>query len=400
MTYYKKKTKKHKVGDVKDRVLYKKKSSLSRLLRYLMYVKDFDAIYNDEIKSILNGYTDNKKNKIIDYIKFKQQYIIDKIKVIEFKTGTHIKDGHISKIKDTIFIDKTNKKYNYWYAYKTKGKIIFLPLEINKKYHDNFNDINTNACHYVQVTNHKVSILTTKDGLEPVFNNKYETIGVDINVVNNFMSCSNGYIVNYDKKYLLKMFKLVKKIDNIGYSALSKNKVKQLNRIVKQNEWYFQKTISEFLDYCENNNIYDIVVENLNLACKTFIRDKETDIKYSRIVKLLRLSNIKNWLLAQAEKRGIRVHITPSNYTSQMCSECGYIDRDNRKTQENFECVNCGHIDNADHNASINIKNRFSLDVLKNSRLHKLDKYGRMTPNLSNKYVIKNLLENIYVIDT
>ena len=42
-------------------------------------------------------------------------------------------------------------------------------------------------------------------------------------------------------------------------------------------------------------------------------------------------------------------------YTSQTCSRCGNIDKENRQTQEKFECTKCGLKLNADHNASINI---------------------------------------------
>lgn len=45
-------------------------------------------------------------------------------------------------------------------------------------------------------------------------------------------------------------------------------------------------------------------------------------------------------------------------------SVCGCIDDDNRKTQEAFKCVECGHESNADFNAAINIKNRVSVTVL------------------------------------
>ena len=38
-------------------------------------------------------------------------------------------------------------------------------------------------------------------------------------------------------------------------------------------------------------------------------------------------------------------------YTSQTCSMCGYTDKRNRKSQAVFQCVRCGHADNADHNA-------------------------------------------------
>ena len=48
------------------------------------------------------------------------------------------------------------------------------------------------------------------------------------------------------------------------------------------------------------------------------------------------------------------IEVNPKN-TSQMCHRCGHIDKDNRKTQAKFICVSCGHSDNADVNAALNI---------------------------------------------
>ena len=45
----------------------------------------------------------------------------------------------------------------------------------------------------------------------------------------------------------------------------------------------------------------------------------------------------------------------PAAYTSQRCNACGHTEKDNRKTQEEFKCVACGHKINADYNASANI---------------------------------------------
>ena len=114
--------------------------------------------------------------------------------------------------------------------------------------------------------------------------------------------------------------------------------------------------------------------------------------------RLLRLSNIKNWFKEQAEKRGIKVHLTPANYTSQQCSHCGFIDSQNRITQQKFKCLNCGHEENADINAAKNIVKRLENVSLKNSRLHKEDQYGRLLKNISNKNIIKNILESIQII--
>lgn len=42
-------------------------------------------------------------------------------------------------------------------------------------------------------------------------------------------------------------------------------------------------------------------------------------------------------------------------YTSQRCSECGYIDKENRLEQKSFKCLKCGYTTNADFNAARNI---------------------------------------------
>ncbi|MCY4420369.1 MAG: transposase [Gammaproteobacteria bacterium] len=48
------------------------------------------------------------------------------------------------------------------------------------------------------------------------------------------------------------------------------------------------------------------------------------------------------------------VKVAP-HYTSQACHECGHTDKQNRKSQSKFECVECGHRANADMNAALNI---------------------------------------------
>ena len=47
-----------------------------------------------------------------------------------------------------------------------------------------------------------------------------------------------------------------------------------------------------------------------------------------------------------------------AHYTSQECADCGHTHPDNRKKQEEFFCISCGHADNADQNAAEVIKNR------------------------------------------
>ena len=48
------------------------------------------------------------------------------------------------------------------------------------------------------------------------------------------------------------------------------------------------------------------------------------------------------------------IKVNPA-YTSQTCHECGAVDKASRKSQARFECVACGHKENADINAARNI---------------------------------------------
>ena len=57
----------------------------------------------------------------------------------------------------------------------------------------------------------------------------------------------------------------------------------------------------------------------------------------------------------KADRLGIKVRYVNSAYTSQTCSRCGNVDKENRQTQETFVCTKCGFKLNADHNAAINI---------------------------------------------
>jgi putative transposase len=122
-------------------------------------------------------------------------------------------------------------------------------------------------------------------------------------------------------------------------------------------------------------------------------------MKYSRLVKLLHLSDVKNALLRQGEKRGMRVHIVHSEWTSQGCPECGNNDRNNRTTQEVFKCTACGYEDNADYVGSVNVLDRFNLFHwlgVQANKLYSIDKYGRISPKKVSRYYLRDVLNQYY----
>ncbi|TXK44105.1 IS200/IS605 family element transposase accessory protein TnpB [Nonomuraea sp. C10] len=60
----------------------------------------------------------------------------------------------------------------------------------------------------------------------------------------------------------------------------------------------------------------------------------------------------------KAVRAGVAViHVDPA-YTSQQCSHCGHVDKNNRTSQETFVCTSCDFAEHADVNAARNIASR------------------------------------------
>lgn len=60
-------------------------------------------------------------------------------------------------------------------------------------------------------------------------------------------------------------------------------------------------------------------------------------------------------LAAKAESAGRTIIAVDPRHTSQRCSQCGHVAKENRVTQAEFRCLSCGHQAHADVNAAQNI---------------------------------------------
>lgn len=66
-------------------------------------------------------------------------------------------------------------------------------------------------------------------------------------------------------------------------------------------------------------------------------------------------SQLREFLAYKARVAGVPLHTVDPRSTSRTCSVCGHCEKGNRKSQSEFKCLQCGHSDNADRNAAINI---------------------------------------------
>ena len=79
------------------------------------------------------------------------------------------------------------------------------------------------------------------------------------------------------------------------------------------------------------------------------------DTGYPKFLRHWTYYDLQTKIKSKAVEHGIVVKEINPQYTSQRCSNCGYIDRRNRKSQAEFCCLQCNFSTNADYNASQNI---------------------------------------------
>lgn len=97
-----------------------------------------------------------------------------------------------------------------------------------------------------------------------------------------------------------------------------------------------------------------VVLEDLKTQGMTR-RAKKKNVKAKSGLNKSILANSWGDIAQKLEYKSKRFVKVNAAYTSQTCNACGNVEEKNRTTQARFDCVACGHKDNADTNAAKNI---------------------------------------------
>lgn len=417
--YYKRNCKKHKKGELKKVILTKEKTPLSICLSYLARYGNDNIV--EYINSQIDNVDDNKKqfyNNILNYINkfglgrllslslFKRNRIIKQYqeRPIEFNSLTF--SGRSRKTDIISYNKNYNSIINSFVSLSGLNRKSFdIPIKFNKDWFGSMKEYHKKNpdYEYTITFNEKqkqVNIHICKDEKRyiPTVDNNSNIVGIDVNVKHNLFSLSNGLTYDYNRKLVNDFCKLSTYLDKVKEKQGKEYKIgkhyqlkldKLREKIVKSN----QQLISTMCKSLKNNNITHIVMENLdNGFGKSFVKDKNNnDINFNRVVKFLKISSLKDEVEHIGRKYDIAVSTVQSYYTSKMCPICGCIDDENRTSQEEFCCIECGFESNADINAAINIKNRVSVTVLRSKLLKQMDN-GTYEPKRLNKEKVKEVL--------
>lgn len=425
-TYYKRsgKTKNgriYKTGDFKGINIKHDETPLSITLTYLARYGYFGIV--DYLLEKFVNETNQEKEKfyadVLDTIyKFgftrlfaialsKRNRIIERYSEhpIEFKS---LSFRGRSRLSDDIVSMNANKKSIInsfanisWYL-KNRKKMT-IPMKYSKDFHGELkrytNGTDTSYTICLEKNNQIRMILSYED--ERYFPEaKDRIVGIDVNSKHNLLQCSNGYEIDFDRELVETLSKELKKIDDLKKRnsdyEIGKRKQHKIDHLNRELQSKIREEIASLCKRLKKHHYHHAVFEDLdNQFDSTFAKD-ENDLNYNRRLRILHLGSLKNEFEHIARKYGIAVSLVQSFYTSQTCPHCGCIDKENRKDQEHFKCIECGYKANADLNASRNIRNRVAEAVLRRELLKKDSKNSSaFVPKVNSKEKTKEVLEKL-----
>ena len=155
-------------------------------------------------------------------------------------------------------------------------------------------------------------------------------------------------LIKQRKQYQDRRTRTQQQLKNVKGGKGRGKKLKNLNRL-SECERNFAKTY--------NHTISKRIVEFAKKhKCEYINIEKLTKDGFDNaILRNWSYYELQNMVEYKADRIGIKVRYVNPAYTSQTCSRCGHVDKENRQTQEKFVCTKCGFELNADHNAAINI---------------------------------------------
>ena len=412
---YKRDTKKHKKGYLKQVLIEKKQTKLTSCLTYLArYGSENTIAY---IKSNIDKCDTNKRDFYNNIIRCCEKYGFERLYALALSKRKRILSRYANKpieFSSLTFSGRCRKKriidYNHRFGSVINSfislsgfsrKSFDIPVTFNKGWHGNMKVYRKSKPNYEYTItfnekNHQINIHLCKDGERYIPEPNGETIGIDVNCKHNLFSLSNETTYDYDRKLVNDFCKLSIEIDRLKENkdyVIGKRKQRKLDKLKEKVIKNEQQLIANMCKTLQSQSVGHIVMENLdNGFGKCYVKDKYNgDINYNRKVKFLGLSSLKQEVEHISRKYGIAVSTVQASYTSKMCPICGCIEDGNRLNQESFECVECGHKDNADFNAAKNIRDRVLVTVLRDKLLKQLDN-GAFEPKKLKREKVKEVL--------
>lgn len=152
-----------------------------------------------------------------------------------------------------------------------------------------------------------------------------------------------------------------------GYKTRMKPVAKLEDKVAKFRDTFNHKASRKLIEFAVKADCGTIQMENLKGITDT--------VDSAPFLKNWSYYDLQQKIEYKAKEHGIKVVYVEPAYTSQRCSVCGYIHKDNHLTRERFICGHCGYQALHDFNASQNISIK-AIDTVITETLEEYKKNG------------------------
>ena len=194
-------------------------------------------------------------------------------------------------------------------------------------------------------------------------------IGIDMGIVR-FATLSNGEYfepLNAFKTYKGKLAKLQRQLKNKikfskNWQKLQAKIAKLHHKIANCRKDFLHKISTTISKNHAMIYVEDLQVSNMSKSAKGTVEAPGANVAQksglNRAILDQSWSEFRRQLDYKSQWQGGALVVVPPHNTSRTCPCCGHTDKENRPTQAKFECVECGHTENADVVGAINILER------------------------------------------
>ena len=191
-------------------------------------------------------------------------------------------------------------------------------------------------------------------------------IGIDLGV-SKLVTGSNGQCFKPKSSFKANQGKLAKLQRQLSRKVLFSNNWKKQNRKIQKLHHHIANIRHDYLhkistDISKNHAMIvceDLKVVNMSRSASGTLENKGRNVKAKSGLNKSILDQGWGMMIDMMDYKqqwhgGLLIKVDP-RYTSQTCFKCKHVAKENRRTQAEFECVECGHQENADINAVKNI---------------------------------------------
>ena len=293
-----------------------------------------------------------------DILFFMRKLIKRARKCIRFPQLKHVKTLKLDEKVAVLEVSKSATHFDYFLKLSTlqKGKPIYLPLKRNPYLDDCLKRGERLPFVQVRLTDKTCTISAIVGYDKASLRSSTESIGLDFGMVAMFTT-SDGERHGLSSFTKLKIWDeelsaLTKEFQKQSIKLSTNERYVQLQQRIKS---YFKNEIGRLLNKLAKKNVGIFVVEKLDFRAAGLSK------RMNRLIGRTYRSVVKAKLSRLEEQYGIQIIAVNPAYTSQECSRCHHVSKDNRKTQKDFVCRHCHYSCNADVNAGRVINQRRSL---------------------------------------